>query len=94
MLVCRLAHLAGHIEIARDKLEGSGLFVGLYIGQALLSECRNPAKGPEATSLTTAMSGRFHGQFSYAARSIRMLADFLNRHPEALVRGRTNEGAR
>jgi hypothetical protein len=39
MRVCRLARLAGHIEIARDKLEGSALFVGLYIGQALLSEC-------------------------------------------------------
>ena len=26
-----------------------------------------------------------------AARSVRMLADFLNRHPEALVRGRANE---
>ena len=53
MRVCRPARLAGHIEIARDKLEGS-------------------AKGPGATSLTAAMSGRFHGQFSYAARSIRM----------------------
>ena len=72
MRVCRLAHLAGHIEIARDKLEGSGLFVGLYIGQAFLSECRNLAKGPGVTSLTAAMSGRSHGQFSYAARSIRM----------------------
>ena len=27
-------------------------------------------------------------QFSDAARSIRVLADFLDRHPEALVRGR------
>jgi hypothetical protein len=71
MRVCRLAHLAGHIEIARDELGGSGL-VALYIGQALLSECRNLAKGPGATSLTAAMSGRFQGQFSYSARSIRM----------------------
>ena len=30
-------------------------------------------------------------QASDAARSVRMLADFLNRHPEALVRGRANE---
>lgn len=33
-------------------------------------------------------------QASDAARSIRMLADFLDRHPEALVRGRANEGSR
>jgi hypothetical protein len=71
MRVCRLAHLAGHIEIARDKLEGSDLFAGLYIGQVLLSECRNLAKGSGATPHTAAMSGRFHGQFSYAARLIR-----------------------
>jgi paraquat-inducible protein B len=30
-------------------------------------------------------------QASDAARSVRMLADFLNRHPEALVRGRASE---
>ncbi len=30
-------------------------------------------------------------QASDAARSVRMLADFLNRHPEALVRGRAGE---
>ena len=29
------------------------------------------------------------GQIGDAARSIRVLADFLERHPEALVRGRT-----
>jgi paraquat-inducible protein B len=28
-------------------------------------------------------------QVNEAARSIRLLADFLDRHPEALVRGRT-----
>ena len=32
-------------------------------------------------------------QFSDAARSIRVLADFLDRHPEALVRGRAGVGA-
>lgn len=32
-------------------------------------------------------------QVGDAARSIRLLADFLDRHPEALVRGRTENGA-
>jgi paraquat-inducible protein B len=32
-------------------------------------------------------------QFNDAARSIRLLADFLDRHPEALIRGRANAGA-
>ena len=36
---------------------------------------------------------RLMSQFNDAARSIRLLADFLDRHPEALIRGRTNEGA-
>ena len=36
---------------------------------------------------------RLMSQFNDAARSIRLLADFLDRHPEALVRGRANEGA-
>ncbi len=31
-------------------------------------------------------------QLSDAARSIRVLADLLSRHPEALIRGRTNQG--
>ncbi|TDH59210.1 MCE family protein [Dankookia rubra] len=33
-------------------------------------------------------------QFDDAARSIRLLADYLNRHPEALLRGRAGEAAR
>ncbi len=32
-------------------------------------------------------------QLNDAARSIRLLADFLDRHPEALIRGRTAQGA-
>jgi paraquat-inducible protein B len=32
------------------------------------------------------------GQLSDAARSIRVLADLLARHPEALIRGRTDQG--
>jgi len=31
-------------------------------------------------------------QLTDAARSIRVLADLLSRHPEALIRGRTNQG--
>jgi paraquat-inducible protein B len=31
-------------------------------------------------------------QLSDAARSIRVLADLLSRHPEALIRGRTDQG--
>ena len=37
--------------------------------------------------------GRAIDQFSDAARAIRVLADFLDRHPEALVRGRAGVGA-
>ena len=37
--------------------------------------------------------GRLLAQFNDAARSIRLLTDFLDRHPEALIRGRANEGA-
>ena len=36
---------------------------------------------------------RLMSQFNDAARSVRLLADFLDRHPEALVRGRSNQGA-
>ena len=36
---------------------------------------------------------RLMSQFNDAARSIRLLADFLDRHPEALIRGRTAQGA-
>jgi paraquat-inducible protein B len=36
---------------------------------------------------------RLMSQFNDAARSIRLLADFLDRHPEALIRGRANTGA-
>ena len=36
---------------------------------------------------------RLMSQFNDAARSIRLLVDFLDRHPEALIRGRANQGA-
>jgi paraquat-inducible protein B len=32
-------------------------------------------------------------QVGDTARSIRLLADFLDRHPESLIRGRTEQGA-
>ncbi len=32
-------------------------------------------------------------QLSDAARSVRVLADLLTRHPEALIRGRTDQGS-
>ncbi len=35
---------------------------------------------------------RLMAQLSDAARSIRVLADLLSRHPEALIRGRTDQG--
>jgi paraquat-inducible protein B len=35
---------------------------------------------------------RMMAQLSDAARSIRVLADLLSRHPEALIRGRTDQG--
>ena len=36
---------------------------------------------------------RLMSQFNDAARSIRLLANFLDAHPEALIRGRANQGA-
>jgi paraquat-inducible protein B len=36
---------------------------------------------------------RLMAQFNDTARSIRLLADFLDRHPEALIRGRTAQGS-
>ena len=36
--------------------------------------------------------GRMMAQLSDAARSIRVLSDLLSRHPEALIRGRTDQG--
>ena len=36
--------------------------------------------------------GHLMSQLSDAARSIRVLADLLSRHPEALIRGRTDQG--
>lgn len=38
-------------------------------------------------------AGRLLVQLSDAARSIRVLADLLARHPEALIRGRTDQGS-
>jgi paraquat-inducible protein B len=35
---------------------------------------------------------RLLSQFNDMAQSVRVLADLLNRHPEALIRGRTNTG--
>jgi paraquat-inducible protein B len=35
---------------------------------------------------------RLLAQVSDAARSVRILADMLSRHPEALIRGRTDQG--
>ncbi|MEJ1979285.1 MAG: MlaD family protein [Acetobacteraceae bacterium] len=37
--------------------------------------------------------GRLMAQLNDTARSIRLLADFLDRHPEALIRGRAAQGA-
>jgi paraquat-inducible protein B len=37
---------------------------------------------------------RMLGQLSDAARSVRILADLLSRHPEALIRGRTEQEVR
>ena len=37
-------------------------------------------------------AARLMVQLSDAARSIRVLADLLSRHPEALIRGRTTQG--
>ena len=34
---------------------------------------------------------RLMGQLSDAARSVRILADLLSRHPEALIRGRDTQ---
>ena len=36
---------------------------------------------------------RLMAQLNDTARSVRLLADFLDRHPEALIRGRTNQGS-
>ncbi len=36
---------------------------------------------------------RLMAQFNDAARSVRLLVDFLDRHPEALIRGRTGQAA-
>jgi paraquat-inducible protein B len=35
---------------------------------------------------------RLMSQLNDTARSIRLLADFLDRHPESLIRGRTEQG--
>lgn len=39
-------------------------------------------------------TNRLMGQLSDAARSVRILADLLSRHPEALIRGRTDQDVR
>ena len=36
--------------------------------------------------------GQMMSQLADAARSVRVLADLLSRHPEALIRGRTGQG--
>ena len=45
-----------------------------------------------ATSTFSRDVTRMMMQLSDAARSIRVLADLLSRHPEALIRGRTDQG--
>lgn len=46
--------------------------------------------GPNST-LSAELSASL-GEVSRAARSLRVLADYLERHPEALIRGKTEEG--
>jgi paraquat-inducible protein B len=48
--------------------------------------------GYGANSQLNRDTGRLLTQFADAARSIRVLADLLSRHPEALIRGRTGQG--
>ena len=38
-------------------------------------------------------ASRLLAQLSDTARSFRVLADLLTRHPEALIRGRTEQGS-
>ena len=38
-------------------------------------------------------ANRLLAQLTDAARSFRVLADLLTRHPEALIRGRTDQGS-
>jgi paraquat-inducible protein B len=48
--------------------------------------------GYGADSQFSRQISRLLDQLTDATRSIRVLADLLTRHPEALIRGRTNEG--
>jgi paraquat-inducible protein B len=51
----------------------------------------NANKLIEPNSVLGAQLGNTLQQVSEAARSVRLLADFLERHPEALIRGKTGE---
>ncbi len=64
-----------------EKLEGAASQAEVAMGQS----------GYGANSTVHRNLERLTDQVAEAARSIRLLADQLNRHPEALIRGRTEE---
>jgi len=73
-------------ELARALVSARGT---LDSGKVTLDNAGNLI-GPES-ALTSELSTTL-GEVSRAARSLRVLADFLERHPEALLRGKTEEG--
>ncbi|WP_158918085.1 intermembrane transport protein PqiB [Caulobacter sp. S45] len=69
--------LIASLRSAADQLQGTAAAAGqLVSGQG----------APQGTDLPSAIK-----QLNEAARSVRSLADYLGRHPEALVRGKTGD---
>ena len=57
----------------------------------LLSNANGTVKGFNESSDFHSDARRMMDQFNEAARSVRLLADYLNRHPEALIQGRAKD---
>ena len=69
--------------LARLRAAANEAQSAMAAAQGLLSSNGGVQKQPETTSIGNAMY-----ELSRAAQSLRSLADYLDRHPEALLRGK------
>ena len=85
------ANINRGIEPALNRLPGiaNGLDDAVKRTDRLIASMET---GYGANSQVNRDIARLMVQLSDAARSIRVLADLLARHPEALIRGRTSQG--
>ena len=91
VIAWHFANINRGIEPALNRLPGiaNGLDDAVKRTDRLIASMET---GYGANSQVNRDIARLMVQLSDAARSIRVLADLLARHPEALIRGRTSQG--